>query len=408
LSSNGGALGSARFAAMRELLRDFAFFGAGGLAFAAANLLFARVFSVEQYALVTLLVALATFGFAFGPIGLDGVALREGRAVPTPLIVAITVTAGLALGCASAAGYGLSLALATALCAAIAAGAVVFVAAADLRHARRFGAAMALSQSPNVVLLVAAAVCIALGAYSAAVAFAVLTAGLLLVAAVALVVRRSAKAHTIPVRLVPWREALALAGASAATMLLIQLERIALPHLLPLADLALATFAGSLFRILQITVGFSLVTKFRAARTAHDRRLLVARSAGPAMTIVIVGSLAIFALAPFVEHVLLADKYDLSSELLVAAVVSGASKIVDSFVKTIGDALATARELMSINALGFAAVVIAAAGAVFGARFGLVGVIYGVAAGWQFRAAAASLIVARYLRESTTVPAATT
>jgi hypothetical protein len=397
---------------MRELLRDFAFFGAGGLAFAAANLLFARVFSVEQYALVTLLVALATFGFAFGPIGLDGVALREGRAVPTPLIVAITVTAGLALGCASAAGYGLSLALATALCAAIAAGAVVFVAAADLRHARRFGAAMALSQSPNVVLLVAAAVCIALGAYSAAVAFAVLTAGLLLVAAVALVVRRSAKAHTIPVRLVPWREALALAGASAATMLLIQLERIALPYLLPLADLALmgvlATFAGSLFRILQITVGFSLVTKFRAARTAHDRRLLVARSAGPAMTIVIVGSLAIFALAPFVEHVLLADKYDLSTELLVAAVVSGASKIFDSFVKTIGDALATARELMSINALGFAAVVIAAAGAVFGARFGLVGVIYGVAAGWQFRAAAASLIVARYLRESTTVPAATT
>ena len=62
---------------------------------------------------------------------------------------------------------------------------------------------------------------------------------------------------------------LALAGLAASGLLLVQLERLVLPHLLPLSDLALygvlGAIAGSLFRVLQMGVGFSLLPRLRAA-----------------------------------------------------------------------------------------------------------------------------------------------
>jgi O-antigen/teichoic acid export membrane protein len=393
--------------ACSQTLRDLFFFGAGGVAFAAAGLVFARILTVDQYALLTLLVALATLGFALGPVGLDGVALREQRALPTPLIVAVAAVVGLVLAVAGAAIYSIPAPLVVALWIAAAAGAATFVASAHCRCQERFGLAIALTQMPNVLLLAATAICLALGNRSAALAFTVVTLGLVLVAAVSLA--RSDRRARLPARLVPWREALALGGASVATMLLIQLERLTIPQLLPLADLALfgvlGAFAGSLFRILQTGVGFSLLPKLRAAGTVLERRRLVAHEAGLAVAIAIGGSLAVLALAPAVESFVLAGKYDLAPSLLVATILSGAAKIMDSFARTLGTALASARELMWINLLGFVAVGLAFAGAVVGARFGLVGLIYGVAAAWQFRAVAAFVIVAKHLREPERVPA---
>ena len=61
----------------------------------------------------------------------------------------------------------------------------------------------------------------------------------------------------------------AFAGLNASGLLLIQLERLVIPHVLPLADLALygvlGAIAGSLFRVLQMGVGFSLLPRLRAA-----------------------------------------------------------------------------------------------------------------------------------------------
>ena len=61
-------------------------YGASGLAFVGANLLLARELSTEQFALLTLLVALNTLGYHLAPLGLDGVVTRSRVDVGWPLL----------------------------------------------------------------------------------------------------------------------------------------------------------------------------------------------------------------------------------------------------------------------------------------------------------------------------------
>jgi hypothetical protein len=210
---------------------------------------------------------------------------------------------------------------------------------------------------------------------------------------------------------VRWREALALAGIAASTMLLIQLERLVVPYVLPIADLALygvlAAIAGSLFRLLQMGVGFTLLPRLRAAQTVSERRRLVLHELRLVVAISAAGGAAIFALTPLVERWLLAGKYHLSAALLAAAVVSGVAKIANAFVKSAATALATARELALANALGWISVALGAAAAIVGARWGLAGVVYGVGLGWLFRAAASFTLVAKHFRVRNEPAAAT-
>ena len=61
-------------------------YGASGLAFVGANLLLARKLSTEQFALLTLLVALNTLGYHLAPLGLDAVVTRGQIDVGWPLL----------------------------------------------------------------------------------------------------------------------------------------------------------------------------------------------------------------------------------------------------------------------------------------------------------------------------------
>jgi hypothetical protein len=201
---------------------------------------------------------------------------------------------------------------------------------------------------------------------------------------------------------VPWGEALSYAGVQATGLLLVQLERLVLPHLLPLHDLAtfgvLAAIAGSLFRVLQMGVGYTMVPRLRAAGTVPQRRRLVAQEAKMVGAVVLVGSAAIWIATPLVERWFLGGKYHLAGGLVFATLVSGVTKILNAFSKSTAAALATPRELSIVNLMGWVSVGIAIVAAGVGARWGLAGVIYGVALGWTVRAAAAFVVTARHLR----------
>jgi Na+-driven multidrug efflux pump len=67
-------------------------------------------------------------------------------------------------------------------------------------------------------------------------------------------------------------------------------------------------------------------------------------------------------------------------------------------------ALGDARELTLVNLAGWASVGVAVPAAVFAARWGLVGVIYGVGLGWLLRALAAFYLTMRHLRFPAAVP----
>jgi hypothetical protein len=200
----------------------------------------------------------------------------------------------------------------------------------------------------------------------------------------------------------PWSESLSYAGVQATGLLLVQLERLVLPHVLPLHDLAtygvLAAIAGSLFRVLQMGVGFTLVPRLRAATDVRQRRRLVAREARQVGMVVLLGSVAIWLATPIVEHWFLAGKYHLANSLVLATVVSGVAKIFNAFTKSAASALASPRELSFVNLTGWVAVAIGILAAVVGARWGLAGVIYGVALGWAVRAVSALYVTARHLR----------
>jgi hypothetical protein len=307
--------------------------------------------------------------------------------------------------------YGLSGSAATLLFGATVAGGLMLVAAARFQSEQRFALSLVLVTSPNLLLMLGAVAVLAWQTEAATLPFAILALGLSLAAILgwALVLRE--RRHGAPVAAIPWAEAFALAGVSAAGMLLIQLERLVIPYVLPLSDLALfgvlGAIVGSLFRLLQMGVGFSLLPRLRSAETVLERRQLLERELRLALVIAVAGAVAILLLTPLVERWMLAGKYHLPLGLVVAALFSGIAKIAHALARAAATALATPRELVFVNAAGWLSVALAVGAAVVAARWGLQGLLYGVGAGWIAWAAMSFALVARHLRLPAGVPAET-
>ena len=396
-------------------LRSVAVLGLSGVGFAVANLVLARALSTTEYALFTLVVALVNVGYPLAPAGVDGVVNRLAlEAGPRLLrrIMGTLVPVGLLFAAIGLVGYETSAPVTLMILISTMAGGALMVAGGQFQSEQRFGISLALNQSPNVILLLSALWVVLAGTTGAEPPLLVWTVGFVATAAAGwwvLFRERHAKPHRSAS--FPWHEAFAIAGLSAAGLLLIQLERLLLPHLLPLHDLAtygvLAAIVGSLFRVLQMGVGYSLLPRLRAAPGALERRRLISREARLVVPIVAVGSAAIWIATPYLERWFLGGKYHLSGALVLAALVTGTAKILNGFAQSTVSALADARELSVVSVLGWVAVAVAIAGAIAGSRWGLPGVIYGVGIGWLVRASTALYMTARHLRLPVTAPAVT-
>jgi O-antigen/teichoic acid export membrane protein len=394
-------------------LRSVVIYGAAGLGFAGANLILARVLPTNEYAMFTLVIAVVNLSFALAPIGVDGIVQRR-HLDAGPILLRRTLAAGLLTGAASVliSGYAYQLPslLLLLVFASTVGGGAMAVAAAQFQSEQRYGLSLSLTQSPNVILMLAALVVILTGGKGALLPLIISTLGFVAAGIVGWSVlfrERASKPHQGS--WFPWREALSFAGLNAAGLLLVQLDRLIIPHVLPLHDLAtfgvLAAIAGSLFRVLSMGVGYTLVPRLRAARTVIERRRLIAHEAKLIGVITLVGSVAIWFLTPWIEDSFLAGKYHLAGSLLLATIFSGVAKILNSFTKGTVTALATGPEVSTVNLLGWVSVGVAFAAAIFGARWGLAGVIYGVGLGWLARAVTASYIILRHLKLPASVPA---
>lgn len=290
-------------------LRSVAVLGLSGVGFAVANLVLARALPTEEYAVLTLVVALVNVGYPLAAAGVDGVVnrrrLEAGPRLFRRLLHAL-VPVALAFTLIGLAGYETSPGVSLMILLSTMAGGAILVAGGQFQSEQRFGLSLALNQSPNLVLLLASAWVLAAGSRGAETPLAVWTIGLL-AAAVAgwwlLFRERHAKPHhSVDF---PWSEALAIAGLAAAGLLLIQLERLLLPHLLSLEDLAtygvLAAIAGSLFRVLQMGVGYSLLPRLRAAPGVLERRRLLFKEARLVVAVAALGSVVIWVATPRIE-----------------------------------------------------------------------------------------------------------
>ena len=393
-------------------LRSVAIYGAAGLGFAGANLILARVLPTAEYALFTLVIALVNLSFALAPAGVDGMVnrryLEAGPRLLKRTLAAGLVTALIFLLIAESV-YHLSLPLLLVVFAATIGGGAMAVAGAQFQSEQRFGISLALTQSPNLTLMVAALVVVVTGIKEAQLPLAISALGFVLAGVVGwwlLFHERSAKPHRES--WFPWGEALSYAGLNATGLVLVQLDRLIIPQVLPLHDLAtygvLAAIAGSLFRVLQMGAAYTLIPRLRAAPSVLERRRLIAHEAKLVSAIVVAGSVVIWFVTPLIERHLLAGKYHLGGSLLIAALFSGVAKVMNAFTKSTVTALATARELSIVNLFSWISVAVAVVAAVIGARWGLTGVIYGVGLGWLMRALTALYLTLRHLDLPESVP----
>jgi O-antigen/teichoic acid export membrane protein len=376
-------------------------YGASGVGFSGANLILARVLPTAEYGLFTLAIAIINLAYSLAPAGVDGIVNRH-RVDTGPYLLRRTISASLLVAAAfvviARVSYHMPLSIL-----------VMTVAAAQFQSERRYGISLSVFQSPNLVMLVAALVVIATHREEAWLPLVICTAGFIVAAIFGWwVLFRERATKQFPVTHFAWSEALSFAGLNAAGLVLIQLDRLIIPHVLPLQDLAtygvLAAIAGSLFRVLQMGVGYTLVPRLRAAGSIPERRHLIGHEAKLVGAMVVAGSVGIWIVTPWVERWLLQDKYHLAGPLLLAAIISGIAKIMNSFTKSTVTALATQAELSMVNVLGWASVALAIPAAVFGARWGLAGVIYGVGFGWLLRALTAFYVTLRHLKLPASIP----
>ncbi len=396
---------------LRSLVRSPTFYSvvihsASGFGFVAANLILARVLPAREYALFTLGLALLNMGHAIAPAGIDGVVLRRdldcgprllGRVLTATSIVALSV------GVIGALGYGLSHGLVAIVILGSASGGAMYVAGARFQREHRFGLSLALIHSSNLVILLAAVLVAATGTTRAWVPLLLTTIGFVVpaIGGWTLLFRERDTAPGTDGRF-PWKEAFHIAAMNGSMLLLVQLDRLVIPHVLPLEDLAtygvLAAIVGSLFRVLQMGVAFSLLPRLAAASGVAERRRLIAAEARLVTAAILVGSVGIWLVTPLVETWVLADKYDLPASLILASIAAGVAKSLNAFSTATTTALADQRELRLVNLCGWASVAVSILVAALAARWGLAGVIYGVGLGWLLRAVTGLAITARHLR----------
>lgn len=397
--------------ARSPMLRATLGFGLGGVAFALGNLLLARALPTAEYGLFALTLALVQIGMPLAPAGAELVVNRRRLAADRRLLARTLSTSLVAAAATLAAAvllYDLGALLHALAAAAIVAGGLTFVAAAQFQRRERFAVAVLLMQSPNAALLLASLLALAFARGGAVLPASVLAVGCAISAGAGWGLLPREGAEPRPPAPYPWRESLSAAGVHAATLVLIQMERLVIPKALDVADLAtfavVAAIVGSPFRMLQLGVGYTLLARLRNAGSAAERRRLLGAEALAVLGISLAAGVALWLATPVVVELLLADRYVLPPSLVLALLLGGLAKVLGALASAVLNATAATRDLARLNAWTWAGVLVGGASAVAGARFGLTGVVYGVGAGWLVNALAAAVLAAPHLRERAQPP----
>jgi O-antigen/teichoic acid export membrane protein len=397
-------------------LRTAVLYGVSGLGFTGANLILARFFPTVEFAVFSIALALLNLASPLAPAGADAVVNRHQVDPDRHLLrrgVATSAVVGLVTAAVGGVLYELTPLVMAIVFAGVVTGGMNVLAAAQFQSMRRFNVSLPLAHAVNFVTLLAALVTWGVGVHRAWLPLALLAAGRGLAAAFGwakLGAEHALRPPSASARY-PWRDALSLAGVGAAGLLLTQLDRLMIGQLLPARELAtfgvLAAIVGSPFRVLQMGTGYTLLPRLRAAPDPRARRRLLLHEGIAVACMVAVACVTVWYATPLLVHYMLADKYQVEQALVVAALIAGMGKIVEAFAKTVVSALGDSRELTLLGLVSWGSVVAAVTGGVLGAPWGLLGVVYGVGAGWWLRALLTAWLSLPHLRKlpATAAPA---
>jgi O-antigen/teichoic acid export membrane protein len=390
-------------------LRIAAAMGIGGVGFSLGSLLLARVLPTEQYGLVSLVFGIIGVAGLTAPLGLDQVVARRGISVDAAwrraALGACVLTAS-AAATVAALVYHLSAPLVTSVALITLALGVAQTAGGHFQGQQRLRAAVWVVQLINGAIALVALVDVAIGVVSAAeVCSAIAAVAIIGAAAVWWLVRRR-QGGAGDQQATPWRlrgEALSLLTVQACSSGFMQLERLLLGPIVGWHDLAvysvLAALVSSPFRLLQAAVQFTLIPTLRVAGGARARRAKLLREAALVFVTVAAGSAAIWMLASPLARWLTAGRYDLSRALIAATLVSGLLKVLSGFLTAVVISCGEERRLRTLSFACWGSIGISVVGAFGTAPWGLVGVLYGISAGWLMRCVWTGWLALPCLRE---------
>ena len=391
-------------------LRTAAAMGVGGIGFSLGSLLLARALPTQEYGIVALVLGIVAVAGLTAPLGLDQVAARRGIRLDAPwrrAALGACVLTALAAAAAAALVYHLSASVVVSVAVMSLALGIAQAAGGHFQGQQHLRTAVWVVQLLNGALAVIAIVAVALGLNSASTVCA-LVAAVVVLAAIAIwwLVRR----HEVPGssgQPTAWGlrwEAISLLVVQACGAAFMQLERLLLGPIVGLHDLAvysvLAALVSSPFRLLQAAVQFTLIPTLRVAGDARARRAKVAREGALVFVTIAAGSVAIWVLAPPLARWFVAGRYTLSHALIAATLISGFIKVLSGFVTAVVVSCAEERRLRILSLVCWGSIGISVGGAFFAAPWGLVGVIYGIAAGWLIRCVFTAWLALPYLRET--------
>ncbi|HSG66673.1 MAG TPA: hypothetical protein VLD39_16820, partial [Gammaproteobacteria bacterium] len=199
----------------------------------------------------------------------------------------------------------------------------------------------------------------------------------------------------------PWVGMLLLAGTNAASLVMLQLERLAIPMFLELEALAqfavLAIFAMAPFRPLEFSIYRTLLSRLGHASSVDERRRLVVQELRHAAVMLLGMAVLIVLAMPAVVSYLFSGKYDIAWSLALPAVVGAQLRVLRSLVSAAVAALASHRELAIWNVWAWISVVLMLLAGWAGSAHGLVGFLWGVNAGAALNIAVTAPIMLRRL-----------
>lgn len=364
----------------------------------------ARFMTPVEYGSLALVLAFLSIAVPIGPAGIDVLINRHrlelGRAILYRTLLSATLVA-VPFALFGRLYYGLDLSLVILFCLGAIAGSANWIAAAYYQSRHLSAASLLLSQNTNLVLVVATTVVILSGAEVAWLAVLVIAAGYL-VSAIAgwrSVVKSRGYTDTGPL---PWKEGLIAVGATGADLIMMQLERLMIPTLLSIEQLAtfavLAATVGAPFRVLQLAATYAVLPRMRAAASTSQRQRAFALEGLQILGVTLIGGVVLWFVAPYLITLVVGNKYTLGQPLVLAAITAGFAKVLSAFTSAAVTAIADRRTLLVLTCASWLAVVAGIVAAWIGARWGLAGVVFGVASGWLLRAAVATFLVLSSLR----------
>ena len=379
-------------------------FGVSGLAFSASNILFAQLLSIDDYAIIALIIAIIAMSSGLGLFGADGIVNRHDVRPDVGTLVRVFCTSAITAfvsAVVAAQLYGIGPRAALLMGVAIVAQAGIYFAAAYLRSRHEIRSSLLTFNSSNYIFLIVAIAAGVFGWRGIYMPIVLITAALVITAVWAVGVTAVRYASVVSSYKYSWREALVFISLTGSGLVLIQLERIVTPKLLTLHDLAtlgvLLAIVGPPFRLLQLSLGYGLLPKLRRAGSTREQNSLIVREIATAVVLLVPAWILTWYLVPVLGRLFFGVKYSLSSELILAVIVAGTVKALSGIATSSVAGLVSARALETTAIVAWIAVAVAVAGAYAGSAFGLAGVVYGVSLGWLVKIVTAWVIVRRHM-----------